>query len=94
MTGDEAMNTSRTKQPTKILITAIMAILLCITAAPFALAAAAAVPKDAEPTTKQANTAVLQALNFADQEDFEEAQRGFIAAPADAVIKSSDGQEV
>jgi alkyl sulfatase BDS1-like metallo-beta-lactamase superfamily hydrolase len=88
------MKTSETKQPTKILITGIISTLLCIAAAPFALAATSAAPKDAEPATQQANAAVLKALNFADQEDLEDAQRGFIPAPADLVIKNNEGQEV
>jgi alkyl sulfatase BDS1-like metallo-beta-lactamase superfamily hydrolase len=58
------------------------------------LAAAADTAKDAQPATQQANAAVLQELNFADREDFEDAQRGLIAAPADAVIKDGNGQEV
>jgi alkyl sulfatase BDS1-like metallo-beta-lactamase superfamily hydrolase len=44
-------------------------------------------PKDAEPATMQTNAAVLKELNFADREDFEDAQRGLITAPADGVIK-------
>ena len=51
-------------------------------------------PKDVEPATQQANAAVLKELNFNDREDFEDAQRGFIAAPLDAVIKGADGHEV
>ncbi len=51
-------------------------------------------PKDAEPATQQTNAAVVKELDFADQEDFEDAQRGLIAPPADAIIKRDDGQEV
>jgi linear primary-alkylsulfatase len=54
----------------------------------------AGTPKDAEPVTTQANAAVLKELNFADREDFEDAQRGLIAAPANGVIKGSEGHEV
>jgi alkyl sulfatase BDS1-like metallo-beta-lactamase superfamily hydrolase len=50
--------------------------------------------KDAEPTTQQVNATVVTELNFADREDFEDAQRGLIAAPANAVIKGADGHEV
>lgn len=53
-----------------------------------------AAPKDAEPATRQANAALLQELDFADQEDFEEAQRGFVAPPTNAVIKNNEGKEV
>jgi len=51
-------------------------------------------PKDAEPTTMQLNAAVLKELNFANREDFEDAQRGLIAPPASAVIKGADGHDV
>ena len=47
-----------------------------------------------QPVTQQANAAVLAELNFADQEDFEDAQRGLIAPPTDAIIKGAEGQEV
>ena len=36
--------------------------------------------------TKAANAAVLKALPFSDKADFEDAQRGFIAAPATVTI--------
>jgi alkyl sulfatase BDS1-like metallo-beta-lactamase superfamily hydrolase len=52
---------------------------------------APAQPKDAEPTTRQANAAVLQSLPFSDRNDFEDAGRGFIASIADG-IASADGQ--
>jgi alkyl sulfatase BDS1-like metallo-beta-lactamase superfamily hydrolase len=51
-------------------------------------------PKDAEHSTQHANAAVLKELNFADREDFEDAERGFIAAPIDAVIKGAEGHDV
>ncbi len=50
--------------------------------------------KDAQPATQQANAAALKDLNFADQEDFVDAQRGLIAAPTDAIIHAGDGREV
>ncbi|MFI5181418.1 MAG: alkyl/aryl-sulfatase [Thermoanaerobaculia bacterium] len=63
-------------------------------AAQGALAAGGDAPKEAEPATKEANAAVLKELNFADREDFEEAQRGLIAAPESAVIRDGSGKEV
>src|SRR5262249_55812901 len=50
-------------------------------------------PKDAEPATRRANAEILRSLPFADRTDFEDAQRGFVAAlPAD--IMSADGQRI
>src|SRR6201747_1416255 len=48
-------------------------------------------PNDAEPATRRANAEVLRALPFGDRVDFEEAQRGFIAAVPGAIM-SADGQ--
>jgi alkyl sulfatase BDS1-like metallo-beta-lactamase superfamily hydrolase len=54
-------------------------------------APAATQPKDAEPATRRANAEILRSLPFSDRADFEDAQRGFMAAlPADIV--SADGQ--
>ncbi len=47
-------------------------------------------PKDATVFTKETNKKLLQSLNFADKQDFEDAHRGFIAAPKEP-IKSEDG---
>jgi len=44
--------------------------------------------------TAQANSAVLKEFNFADEEDFTEAQRGFIATLPEVNIKASDGSTV
>jgi alkyl sulfatase BDS1-like metallo-beta-lactamase superfamily hydrolase len=58
------------------------------------LASASAVsaqPKDAEPATGRANAEVLRSLPFGDRADFDEAQRGFIAALPGAIM-STDGQ--
>jgi len=52
---------------------------------------AAALPKDAEPATRQANAAVLKSLSFSDRGDFEDALRGFIASIPDGIM-SADGQ--
>jgi len=62
--------------------------------APSAFAAGADAAKDAAAATQQANAAVLKELDFADREDFEDAQRGLVAPPAGAIIKSDAGQEV
>ena len=43
-------------------------------------AAAQTGPKDAEPSTRASNAALLGALPFADREDFEAAGRGFIGS--------------
>ena len=48
-------------------------------------------PNDAEPATRRANAEVLRALPFGDRADFDEAQRGFIAALPGAIM-SADGQ--
>src|SRR5712671_5970723 len=53
--------------------------------------AVSAQPKDAEPTTRRANDEVLRSLPFGDRVDFDEAQRGFIAALPGAIM-SADGQ--
>lgn len=45
------------------------------------VASAAEIPKEATKTTKMAQERVLNALPFSDQQDFEDARRGFIAAP-------------
>jgi alkyl sulfatase BDS1-like metallo-beta-lactamase superfamily hydrolase len=54
-------------------------------------AAASAQPKDAEPATRRTNAEVLRSLPFNDRADFDDAQRGFIAALPDAIM-SADGQ--
>src|SRR5262249_40487906 len=51
--------------------------------------AALAQPKDAEPATREANAAVLNALPFSDRQDFEDARRGFVATLPDGVIRGS-----
>jgi alkyl sulfatase BDS1-like metallo-beta-lactamase superfamily hydrolase len=63
---------------------------------PVSVASAAGVetPKNAEPATQRANAAVLNELDFTDREDFEDAQRGLIAAPANPIIKDADGHDV
>ena len=51
-------------------------------------------PKDATLITQQANAALLAELPFADQQDFEDAQRGFIATLPEVVITAEDGRVV
>ena len=51
-------------------------------------------PKPASPTTQAAHKAVLEALPFEDQFDFEQAQRGFIAAVPDGQVTNARGAEL
>jgi alkyl sulfatase BDS1-like metallo-beta-lactamase superfamily hydrolase len=55
---------------------------------------AAAEPKDATEATKAANATVLKELPFVDKQDFEFAQRGFIARPRTLIIKNDKGNVV
>ncbi|MPY23231.1 MBL fold metallo-hydrolase [Shewanella psychropiezotolerans] len=55
---------------------------------------AATQSKPASQYTKVANAAVLKALPFSDRQDFEDAQRGFIAKPDTVTIKDSQGNVV
>jgi len=46
--------------------------------------------KDATPSTQAANRAVLDTLPFANRQDYEDAQRGFVAAlPNDSTVQGS-----
>src|SRR5215472_16631281 len=55
------------------------------------IAAASAQPKDAEPATRRANAEAARLLPFGNRADFDDAQRGFLAAlPGD--IMSADGR--
>lgn len=68
---------------------------LCILfAAPYQAALAQEAPKPATAATRAANQAVLNELNFNDKQDFEDAQRGFIDAPATLTIKDAKGNVV
>lgn len=59
------------------------------------LALAQSAPKPASEATKAANDAVLKALPFSDKQDFEDAQRGFIAPlPDQGVVKNDKGDVV
>lgn len=67
---------------------------LLLLACPLALFAAPPAPSQAKPATeatKKANAAVLQALDFADRQDFEDAERGLIARPEKLTIKDEKG---
>jgi alkyl sulfatase BDS1-like metallo-beta-lactamase superfamily hydrolase len=44
--------------------------------------------------TARANAAVLEELPFADEQDFEDARRGFLAARKEAAIRTDDGRQV
>lgn len=51
-------------------------------------------PKPATEATKAANAALKAYLNFDDKQDFEDAQRGLIEAPATLTIKNTKGDVV
>jgi len=54
----------------------------------------AAEPNDATQATQEANAAVLETLPFANQGDWEDARRGFMAKLPEAAITTDDGQPV
>jgi alkyl sulfatase BDS1-like metallo-beta-lactamase superfamily hydrolase len=56
-----------------------------------AMAQPATGAKDATPTTRKANAAVLGELPFGDKQDFEDAQRGFIGTVPDLFLQSDKG---
>ncbi|CDY79367.1 alkyl sulfatase [Caballeronia glathei] len=56
--------------------------------------ALAQAPKGATPATIQANDKLRNYLNFSDQQDFEDARRGFIADLPSPVIKGASGNVV
>jgi alkyl sulfatase BDS1-like metallo-beta-lactamase superfamily hydrolase len=58
------------------------------------MAGAAPEPKDATPTTRALNRAVLDALPFADTQDFEDARRGFIGTLPEVEIRNDAGRVV
>ena len=51
-------------------------------------------PKDATPTTRAQNRAVLDALPFGDAQDFEDARRGFLGSLPEVEIKNDRGRVV
>lgn len=67
---------------------AVITLALLISAA----AQAAPGPRDAEPATRAAQQQVLQSLPFADQQAFEDARRGFIAALPDGEVRNEKGE--
>ncbi|POP43070.1 hypothetical protein CHU32_17780 [Superficieibacter electus] len=61
----------------------------------FSPAFAAAVAKDATSETKQVNQQYQQTLPFSNRQDFDDAQRGFIAPlPDEGVLKNAEGKAV
>ncbi len=51
-------------------------------------------PKDATAATRAANADILKALPFNDTQDFEDANKGFIATTPELVIKDAEGHPV
>ena len=51
-------------------------------------------PRDATPVTRARQRAVLEALPFADTQDFEDAARGFVATLPEVEIKNAQGRVV
>lgn len=51
-------------------------------------------PKEATSFTVKANEALLEALDWANDQDFEAAGRGFIATREEPVIRAEDGRAV
>ena len=51
-------------------------------------------PNDATTVTVQINASLLEELPFADQQDFEDARRGFIATLPEVTIKADNGRTV
>ncbi|HTT81468.1 MAG TPA: alkyl sulfatase dimerization domain-containing protein, partial [Stellaceae bacterium] len=51
-------------------------------------------PKDAEPATRAANTAVRAALPFEDRRDFADARRGLIAELPEGIVRAASGNVV
>jgi len=69
-----------------------VAAVAALAAVPAALAQGT--PKPATETTKAANKAVQDYLNFNDKQDFEDAQRGLIDQPPTLTIKNANGDVV
>jgi alkyl sulfatase BDS1-like metallo-beta-lactamase superfamily hydrolase len=68
--------------------------LAAFAAIPAAQAQDATAPKPATAATKAANEALRSQLDFNDKQDFEDAQRGLIDAPATLTIKNAAGDVV
>lgn len=73
----------------------VLAASLCLTASAFvSLAQATEQPKPATAATRAANQAVLAELPFADRQDYENAQRGWMGTLSDSIIRDAQGNEV
>lgn len=89
------MNTSiKTKSPMLAKLALVFFVTLISISILTAGAAAQVAPKPATEATKKANAAVLKRLPFADETDFENAKRGFIATLSNVTIKSANGKVV
>ncbi len=69
-------------------------IALAMSLSPFAVLVAQDAPGDATDATRASNAAVLQQLDFTDRQDFEDAQRGFVATTPDLQLKNAQGRTV
>lgn len=69
----------------------VLTAVCCLLASP---AFAAEPPKDATPSTKAVHAEFLKKLPFADRQDYEDAQKGFIAAMPVSTIKDASGKVV
>ena len=85
-----------TRLPGRVFLLCIAALALCACDRPPPHAPDADELGHTAPTaaTVAANRAVLDALNFADRQDFEDASRGLIAADPDLRIEAADGTPV
>jgi alkyl sulfatase BDS1-like metallo-beta-lactamase superfamily hydrolase len=73
----------------------LAAILAALLIAAQGAAATSAVPANAATVaTQAANAKVLSSLPFSDKQDFEDAQRGFIARPDKLTIRDANGKVV
>lgn len=70
------------------------ALLATLVALAWQAKAGAAEPAPATGHTRSANASVLARLPFADRQEFDFAERGFIAAPRQLTIKAADGRVV
>lgn len=61
---------------------------------PLAYGQASIEPKDATPDTLQAHREMKEKLRWHDRQDFEFAQRGFIARPPSAIVRDASGKTV
>lgn len=78
----------------RVAIAARILALTAFAAIPAAQAQDAAAPKPATAATRAVNEALASQLDFNDKQDFEDAQRGLIDAPAQLTIKDAAGNVV